>query len=73
MKDNITEDQVFEDYEGGLPEDFSLAGARIAGSMSISRKRLYRLLSTSTTHFSRIFNSLLLNKGCLMKLSSYSF
>jgi predicted DNA binding CopG/RHH family protein len=29
MKDNITEDQVFEDYEDGLPEDFSLAGATI--------------------------------------------
>lgn len=29
MKDNISEDEVFEDYQDGLPEDFQLAGALI--------------------------------------------
>ena len=29
MKDNISEDEVFEDYQDGLPEDFQLEGALI--------------------------------------------
>lgn len=29
MKGNISEDKVFEDYQGGLPEDFTLEGANI--------------------------------------------
>lgn len=29
MKDNISEDQVFEDYQNGLAEDFELQGATI--------------------------------------------
>ncbi|PON12354.1 hypothetical protein C2W62_40035 [Candidatus Entotheonella serta] len=29
MKDNISEDKVFEDYQDGLPEDFELEGAKI--------------------------------------------
>lgn len=29
MKDNISEDDVFENYQDGLPEDFQLEGALI--------------------------------------------
>lgn len=29
MKDSVSEDRVFEDYQDGLPEDFTLAGAKI--------------------------------------------
>lgn len=29
MQDKITEEQIFEDYQDGLPEDFSLEGAKI--------------------------------------------
>ena len=29
MKDKISEDKVFEDYQDGLPEDFRLEGAKI--------------------------------------------
>ena len=29
MKDNISEDEVFENYQDGLPEDFQLTGALI--------------------------------------------
>ena len=29
MQDSSTDDQVLEDYEAGLPEDVSLAGAKL--------------------------------------------
>jgi hypothetical protein len=29
MKDNISEDQVFDDYQGGLPKEFKLKGTNI--------------------------------------------
>jgi predicted DNA binding CopG/RHH family protein len=29
MKDKISEDKIFEDYQDGLPEDFRLAEAKI--------------------------------------------
>lgn len=52
MKDNVSEDKVFEDYQEGLPEDFKLEGANIrrkdadlqAATVEISLKMEYGLL-----------------------------
>jgi predicted DNA binding CopG/RHH family protein len=52
MKDNISEDEVFQDYQNGLPEDFKLEEAKIRrkpvdlkkATVQISMKIEYGLL-----------------------------